>query len=313
MTTDATADAITDARGDAAPGTDPPLDEAVRARPATTLRPYVAWYSGYRQRGLAPAVHRGLPSPYLTFILTLDEPLVIAGHPDPAQPPGSYPTLLGGLHTAPALITHEGAQSGVQIAVHPLAARALFGLPAGELAGIDVPAEEVLGRLGPRLREQLQSARDWPERFAVLDAALLRAARPSGQVPPEVGWAWRALRRSGGGLPVAALARETGWSARYLRERFRRETGLTPKAAARVMRFDRARHLLATPAPPARPTRLAELAVHCGYFDQAHLAREFRALAGVAPSAWLAAEGPEAAKFRNVQGGAAGAAAEWDS
>ncbi|MFD5436327.1 helix-turn-helix domain-containing protein [Kitasatospora sp. NPDC127067] len=286
------------------------VDEAVRARPTTALRPYLAWYSGYRQRGLAPAVHRGLPSPYLTFILTLDEPLVIAGHPDPAQPPGSYPTLLGGLHTAPALITHEGAQSGVQIAVHPLAARALFGLPAGELAGIDVPAEEVLGRFAPRLREQLLAAPDWTQRFAVLEGALLRAARPSGAVPPEVGRAWQALRRSHGALPVAELARETGWSARHLQERFRRETGLTPKAAARVMRFDRARRLLAAADPPPR---LAELAVRCGYFDQAHLAREFRALAGAAPSAWLAAEGPEQAKFRNVQGGAPGAAAEWEA
>ncbi|MGW2544008.1 DUF6597 domain-containing transcriptional factor, partial [Kitasatospora sp. NPDC001574] len=107
------------------------VDEAVRARPATALRPYVAWYSGYRQRGLAPALHRGLPSPYLTFILTLDEPLTMAGHPDPAQPPGSFTTLVGGLHTAPALITHDGRQSGIQLSVHPLAARALFGLPAG--------------------------------------------------------------------------------------------------------------------------------------------------------------------------------------
>ncbi|MFI9330464.1 helix-turn-helix domain-containing protein [Kitasatospora sp. NPDC052868] len=285
------------------------VDEAVRARPATALRPYVAWYSGYRQRGIAPAVHRGLPSPYLTFIVTLDEPLVVAGHPDPAQPPDRYDTLLGGLHTAPALITHDGRQSGVQVAVHPLAARALFGVPAGELAGIDLPAGDVLGPVGERLQHALRSAADWPERFAALDGALLRAARPSGRVPAEVLWAWQALRRSGGALSVAELARETGWSARHLQERFRRETGLTPKAAARVIRFDRARHLLAGPLPPPR---LAELAVRCGYFDQAHLAREFRALAGCAPTAWLAAEGPDTAKFRNVQGGAGQAAPEWE-
>ncbi|MFF2046022.1 helix-turn-helix domain-containing protein [Kitasatospora sp. NPDC058170] len=285
------------------------VDEAVRARPATALRPYVAWYSGYRQRGIAPAVHRGLPSPYLTFIVTLDEPLVVAGHPDPAQPPDRYDTLLGGLHTAPALITHDGRQSGVQVAVHPLAARALFGVPAGELAGIDLPAGDVLGPVGERLQDALRSAAGWPERFAALDGALLRAARPSGRVPAEVLWAWQALRRSGGALPVAELARETGWSTRHLQERFRRETGLTPKAAARVIRFDRARHLLAGPLPPPR---LAELAVRCGYFDQAHLAREFRALAGCAPTAWLAAEGPDAAKFRNVQGGAGRPAPEWE-
>ncbi|MFB7618650.1 helix-turn-helix domain-containing protein [Kitasatospora sp. NPDC056181] len=285
------------------------VDEAVRSRPATALRPYVAWYSGYRQRGIAPAVHRGLPSPYLTFILTLDEPLTVAGHPDPAQPADSYATLLGGLHTSPALITHDGRQSGIQIAVHPLAARALFGLPAGELAGVDVPAEAVLGRASARLQEALQLARGWPERFAVLDGALLRAARPSGRVPPEVVRAWQALRRSGGALPVSALAADTGWSSRHLQDRFRHETGLTPKAAARVIRFDRARRLLCAPGPPPR---LAELATHCGYFDQAHLAREFRTLAGCAPSVWLAEEGPDAAKFRNVQGGAGTAAPEWE-
>ncbi|MFE7564240.1 helix-turn-helix domain-containing protein [Kitasatospora sp. NPDC057500] len=297
-----------------APGTAPagrgPVDEAVRVRPATALRPYVAWYAGYRRHGLPPALHRGLPSPYLTFILTLDEPLTMVGHPDPAQPPGRYATLLGGLHTAPALISHDGRQSGIQIAVHPLAARALFGLPAGELSGLDVPAEAVLGAVAARLQEAVQEARDWPERFAALDGVLLSLARPSGRVPPEVVLAWCALRRSGGAVPVAALARETGWSGRHLLDRFRRETGLSPKAAARVIRFDRARRLLALPGPAPR---LAELAARSGYADQAHLAREFRALAGCAPSTWLAEEGPEAAKFRNVQGGATGPAPEWEA
>ncbi|MET8701257.1 helix-turn-helix domain-containing protein [Kitasatospora sp. NPDC058032] len=286
------------------------LDEAVRVRPTTALRPYVAWYSGYRQHGVPPALHRGLPSPYLTFILTLDDPLTLAGHPDPGQPPGRYATLIGGLHTAPALISHDGRQSGIQLAVHPLAARALFGLPAGELSGLDVPAEAVLGAAVANLREAVREARDWPQRFAALDGALLRLARPSGQVPPEVVHAWSALRRSGGALPVAALARETGWSERHLLDRFRRETGLSPKAAARVIRFDRARRLLA--APGGTP-RLAELAAHCGFADQAHLAREFRALAGCAPSTWLAEEGPDAAKFRIVQGGATGPAPEWEA
>ncbi|WP_432000735.1 hypothetical protein [Streptomyces sioyaensis] len=84
---------------------------------------------------MPPGRHRGLPSPRLTLIFTLDEPLTLAGHPDPAQAPGTYSALLGGLHTRPALITHEGRQSGVQLGLHPLGARALLGLPAGELAG----------------------------------------------------------------------------------------------------------------------------------------------------------------------------------
>jgi AraC-like DNA-binding protein len=98
---------------------------------------------------------------------------------------------------------------------------------------------------------------------------------------------------------VSELAAGTGWSERHLTSRFRAEIGLTPKAAARVIRFDRARRLLVRhlTQPAASGYRLADLAADCGYYDQAHLAREFRTLAGCPPSQWLAEE------FRNVQAG----------
>jgi AraC-like DNA-binding protein len=284
------------------------VDQHLRAIPAAPLRRYVAAYTGYRQRGVPPARHRGLPSPYLTLIFTLDEPLTIAAHPDPGQPPGEFGTLLGGLHSVPALITHAGAQSGIQVALRPLGARALLGLPAGELAELDVPADAVLGGVCAELRDRVRAAAGWPERFAVLDEILLRrvaaagAQRPDALRPdaagPEVSWAWRQLLRAGGALRVSELAAGTGWTGRHLTSRFRAEIGLTPKAAARVIRFDRARKLLVRNLTEATPGyRLADLAADCGYFDQAHLAREFRALAGCPPSQWLAEE------FRNVQAG----------
>ncbi|MGH3796323.1 MAG: helix-turn-helix domain-containing protein [Pseudonocardiaceae bacterium] len=87
---------------------------------------------------------------------------------------------------------------------------------------------------------------------------------------------------------MAALAEEVGWSRRHLGERFRREFGLTPKVAGRVMRFEIAHRLLQTPDRPA----LAEVAARCGFYDQAHLHREWRELAGCTPSRWLADEFP---------------------
>jgi AraC-like DNA-binding protein len=95
---------------------------------------------------------------------------------------------------------------------------------------------------------------------------------------------FRRLLAAGGTVPVAALTAEVGWSARYLTDRFRTEIGLKPKEAARVTRFDRARRRLVP------GVRLADVAAGAGYFDQAHLAREFRALAGCPPSQWLADE-----------------------
>ena len=199
-----------------------------------------------------------------------------------------------------------------------------------------MPAEAVLGGVCAELRDRLRAAACWPARFAILDEILLRLAAagagrgPGPDVAPEVGWAWRQLLQAGGAVRVSALAAGTGWSGRHLASRFRAEIGLTPKAAARVIRFSRARHLLVTqlaadpgPADPGPggvgpgpggvgpggagpPHRLADLAVTCGYFDQAHLAREFRALAGCPPSQWLAEE------FRNVQAGAWLAEGAWD-
>jgi AraC-like DNA-binding protein len=292
-----------------------PVDESVRGVPAPALRPFIAGYSGYRQAGVAPARHRGLPSPYLTVIFTLDDPLVLAAHPDPRQPPGSYRTLVGGLHTSPALVTHQGRQSGIQLMLSPLGARALFGMPAGELASLDVDGPAVLGALADQIVERIREEPCWPGRFAVLDRMLTArlGTSPAGPavragasgVSAEVGHAWRRLLAADGPFNVSALAAETGWSDRHLRNRFREETGLTPKTAARVMRFDRARRRLQAQAAPGERPVLATVAADCGYYDQAHLAREFRELAGCPPSAWLAEE------FRNVQAAPGGALAGW--
>ena len=134
---------------------------------------------------------------------------------------------------------------------------------AGELAEIDVAAADVLGALAGEIHDRIRSAAGWPERFAVLDEALtaiaVRAADRRARVPgDEVSYAWRTLVRSGGTVPVSDLAAGTGWSERHLRARFKEETGLAPKAAARVIRFEVARRELqrrvATGEALRRPT-----------------------------------------------------------
>lgn len=307
------------------------ISESARHRPPPALRPLVAWYTGYRLAGAPPARHRGLPSPWLTLIISLDEPLMIREHPDPRQPASEHQVLVGGLHTTPALVTHDGRQSGIQLGVTPLGARVLLGVPAGALATLDVEGDEVIGRFAAELQDRVRAAGTWAERFALLDALLAAragirtelgataASEPGsgldaapllvrtgpmdarGSIAPEVAYAWRTLIATRGTVSVAALAEQTGWSSRHLDNRFRAEIGLTPKAAARVVRFDRVRRMLMHRVSQGGAPALADLAAAGGYYDQAHLAREFRSLAGGPPSRWLAEE------FRNVQGGDAGA------
>jgi AraC-like DNA-binding protein len=92
------------------------------------------------------------------------------------------------------------------------------------------------------------------------------------------------LQRTGGTAGIGEILTEIGWSRARLARRFRTQVGLTPKVAARVIRFGRAAALLRTSA--SQP--LAAIALSCGYSDQAHFTREFREFAGRPPSAWAA-------------------------
>ncbi len=133
--------------------------EFVIWRPQGRLGELVPFVTGYRETGLAPGLHRGLPSPYLTVIVTLDERCEITQHPDPAQPGDSFDTVVGGLHTTPAVIRHGGAQSGVHLS---RATRDASGAadradrPAGSRGGIRRPGAPEPGV--PRLRRGEPSA-----------------------------------------------------------------------------------------------------------------------------------------------------------
>jgi transcriptional regulator GlxA family with amidase domain len=136
----------------------------------------------------------------------------------------------------------------------------------------------------------VRSAPDWAGRFAAVERLLLRSARLDDGPAPEVAEAWRLTVVGAGRLRVAEVAARVGWSDRHLGERFRAETGLGLKEAARVVRFDRVRRTLAARADRGCRLDLAGLAVSGGFADQAHLTREWRALSGLSPTGWLRAE-----------------------
>lgn len=261
------------------------VSEGRRALPAPPLRPYVRYYDGYRLAGFESGIHLGMPNPNVTVVVTLDEPLDIVVSARHDQRPGRYDALAGGIATAPVHIAHRGFQHGIQLALTPIGSRALFGMPTAELGSWLVDLEELLGVDAVELRERLHEIPGWAERFALLDEVLLRQLAEFA-ADTTLSGAWNRLLYSGGGVRIAALAAESGWSRRHLTARFVAEYGLAPKELAKVVRFDRAHRLLGA----GRGCSVAQVAAECGYYDQAHMARDWRDLIGRSPSQWLADE-----------------------
>jgi len=267
--------------------------------------PGVSSMVGYRALDVPEAVHRGMPSSTLTFIVSLDDGVEAATTAAALPAARPNPIILGGLHLQASHVRQRPGQAGVQLAVHPLASRALFGVPTAELSVTDFDAVPVLGRRAMDLHEQLAAARSWPDAFALVSAYLVaQQRRRDNGARPEVSHAWQLLRRSRGRAPVAFVARQVGLSQRHLTTLFRREVGRTPKTVATLMRFEYATSRIAEDARLGR-VDLAGIAAEAGYCDQAHLTREFVRFAGTSPGAWLAEE------FQNIQDGGHAPRSQW--
>ncbi|EME21383.1 helix-turn-helix domain-containing protein [Rhodococcus triatomae] len=260
------------------------VSQGARALPAPPLRSFLGPYAGYRLSGYPPGVHLGMPAPELTVVVSLDSPLAVTATAHPEQPAGAWGALASGLATSAVTIAHDGTQHGVQLALTPAGSRALLGAPAGALGAWIVDLRDVLGPDARELTERIAAEPGWPGRFAILDEVLLRRAVDDA-VDRNLARAWQRLT-SPGAPRVADVAREIGWSRRHLVGRFTAEFGVGPKDAMRVARFHRSKGLQQL----CPSMTLADVAARCGFYDQAHLAREWRALAGVPPSRWRADE-----------------------
>ncbi|CAM5429409.1 helix-turn-helix domain-containing protein [Streptomyces aurantiogriseus] len=265
--------------------------EIALARPHPRLRPGVVSYRGIRLALDHPRRRLETPIGAVTLLLGFEGPVRISGA---GRPTTSLVSVYSGLSTTAVVGEHSGRVSGVEVLLTPWAAFTLFGTPQHELTDRTVDPDELPHKLcgsAGELAGALAALPSWADRFGLLDEVFARwsAAGPPSAV--RVRRAWSLLVRSAGAMPVPRLAEEVGWSVRQLENRFREQIGLGPKAAARVLRLQRARRLLAA------GRGLAETAALCGFYDQAHLSGEFKAMTGFTPRQFTAARGrpgPEA-------------------
>lgn len=260
--------------------------ELVYGRPAPALsRVLREPYYGYVERTPQPLRRREYPGVRIVMIIELGPPIALIDPGDESRSSRHARGFVAGLHASYALTEHRGYSAGIQVNLTPTGARELLGVPMHELTDRVVALEDLLSVEERELLARLCDAASWEERFCFLDRLLLR--RLLRAAPSDVGVhaALRAIERAPAEIDVAALARTLGCSHKHLIARFRDQVGITPKLAARIARFEAAVALLRS----GRPLTLSELASRAGYYDQAHLARDFRAFTGGSASSARAA------------------------
>lgn len=211
----------------------------------------VVWTRMLRSGGLTRIVPDGGMD-----VIWMDGDLIVAG-PDtgPHMTRGSPGDRYAGIRFAPGV--------GPRV----------LGMPAAELRDVRVrldalwPAGEVR-----RMTERIAAV---PDPAAALESLIIERS-PDPLADPLTMAIARALSA---GRTVASVSGAAGLSERQLHRRSLAAFGYGPKTLARVLRLNRAL------AMARRGTPQASVAAAAGYADQAHLAREVKALTGVPLSA----------------------------
>ena len=189
---------------------------------------------------------------------------------DPGAPAGP---LVGGARSTSFVIGTGRRLSVMGVSFAPGGAFPFLPGPAGELQDALVPLDALWGPWAGRLQEELLGARTPDRRFRVLERGLLaRATRPIER-HPVVSAALAEFARGPRAEAVGGMARRIGLSPKQFLRVFRDQVGLAPKLFCRVRRFQAALAAIGGPR-----VDWAAVAYSCGYADQAHFIRDFRAL-----------------------------------
>ncbi|GAB1544433.1 hypothetical protein NUACC21_71090 [Scytonema sp. NUACC21] len=161
-----------------------------------------------------------------------------------------------------------------------------FALPSGELHNQIVSLDDLWSRRAGELRDRLLETPTLETRFLVLERFLLARMAQRPERHPAVEFALREFQRSP--VPrVGAVTAQIGLSDRHFGQLFRNEVGLTPKVFCRVQRLRQVLYLLAE----KEHADWIDIALACGYFDQAHFIHDFRSFAGCTPTTYLEQRG----------------------
>lgn len=190
--------------------------------------------------------------------------------------------FLVGQMTRPVMIKPTGAVRLIGIRFHPGGTFPFLRVPMHETTDRIIELGAIAAELRREFVEVAEVDASLRMKVAAIERVLLKQLRSRGHDSRLVDLTARMVRTAGR-VSVDDLASEAGVSARQLRRRFLMEVGVGPKLLCRVLRFQQV-----FTAIDQNIADWADVALECGYYDQAHLINDFRQFAHQTPAALLA-------------------------
>jgi AraC-like DNA-binding protein len=188
--------------------------------------------------------------------------------------------------TQPISIAPTGHVQLIGVRFQPGGAFPFFRIPMTDLTNCVVDLDAVDRRLQRELLSAALGAPLLSQKVNAIENALIQRARdfPSGSWILDLS---ATVVRGGGQNSIDKLASDAGVTVRQLQRRFLREVGIGPKLLSRILRFQ-----LVFRAIESNPHGWAPVAADCGYYDQAHLIKDFQQFARQTPTVLLAHTSP---------------------
>ncbi len=256
--------------------------QLLRYRPRPPLADFVdqLWLS----QGAAPAhqMERLLPDSTVELVINLHQDLIHLYDRDDYHRCGSAPgCIVSGPRSQYFVIDTRDQMATMGVHFRPGGAFPFFRVPASELVDQSIALDALWGSAASEMRERLLAAPTPEERFRVLETCLLEQLVRPLERHPAVSFGIQQLRRAG--QSVAEVVDQAGFCQRRFIQLFGEQVGLTPKVFGRVSRFQRVVRI----AHGADEIDWVDLALDCGYYDQAHFIHDFQSFAGITPATYL--------------------------
>lgn len=160
-----------------------------------------------------------------------------------------------------------------------------FHIPAHELNDQTIPLEELSGQQARDLEEQVLSASSIDIAINNIESFLLKLVMQFNNLTADISQAMKVIYQHGGIITIENLLNKLPVTERQLERKFREYIGTTPKRFADTIKFQ---HLLKLFQKQTDKDKTAELIYKSGYYDQAHLVKNFRRMTGLTPTHYKA-------------------------